>query len=102
MTDLGQIGKRIYEQRVRRNWTQSKLAKKACISVGYLSEIERARKVPSLETLFGLAGALNVPPAALVPGDWRVEQAWRQKLQQIIDLVEQLRDQRFSLKKEAE
>ena len=102
MADLGQIGKRICEQRAHRKWNQSKLAQKAGISVGYLSDIERGRKVPSLGILFGLADALNVPPAALLPGDSRVEQGRRQKLQQIIDRAEQLRDQSLSLEKGAQ
>jgi transcriptional regulator with XRE-family HTH domain len=43
-----------------REWSQTELAKKANISMNFLSEIERCRKWPYPETLQNLAGALGV------------------------------------------
>jgi transcriptional regulator with XRE-family HTH domain len=50
----------IKKLRNRREWTQQELAKKANISMNFLSEIERGRKWPYPETLQSLAEALNV------------------------------------------
>jgi transcriptional regulator with XRE-family HTH domain len=46
--------------RSRREWSQTELAKKANISMNFLSEIERGRKWPYPETLQHLAEALEV------------------------------------------
>jgi transcriptional regulator with XRE-family HTH domain len=46
--------------RNRREWSQAELAKKADISVTFLSEIERGRKWPYPKTLQSLAFALGV------------------------------------------
>jgi transcriptional regulator with XRE-family HTH domain len=43
-----------------RAWSQTELAKKANISMNFLSEIERGRKWPYPETLQNLAEALGV------------------------------------------
>jgi transcriptional regulator with XRE-family HTH domain len=43
-----------------REWSQTELAKKANISMNFLSEIERGRKWPYPETLQNLALALGV------------------------------------------
>jgi transcriptional regulator with XRE-family HTH domain len=43
-----------------REWSQTELAKKANISMNFLSEIERGRKWPYPETLQNLAEALGV------------------------------------------
>jgi transcriptional regulator with XRE-family HTH domain len=46
--------------RKHREWSQTELAKKADISMNFLSEIERGRKWPYPETLQNLAAALGV------------------------------------------
>jgi transcriptional regulator with XRE-family HTH domain len=46
--------------RSRRDWSQTELAKRANISMNFLSEIERGRKWPYPETLQTLAEALGV------------------------------------------
>ena len=63
MSDIGKkIGRRIRELRTRRPepWTQEDLAERAHISVSFLSMIERGERVPHVETLESLAGALSV------------------------------------------
>ena len=63
MSDIGKrIGRRIRELRTQRGepWTQEDLAESAHISVSFLSMIERGERVPHVETLESLAGALGV------------------------------------------
>lgn len=59
-------GKLIRDTRKCRNLSLQDLAKKADISVSYLSEIERGKKQPSLETINKLSKALNIPKEGLV------------------------------------
>ncbi|GEA16250.1 MAG: hypothetical protein PWR22_2341 [Moorella sp. (in: firmicutes)] len=59
-------GKRIRELREERGYSLQDLAKKAEVSVSYLSEIERGAKKPSLKTLDKIAVALNLPREQLV------------------------------------
>lgn len=53
-------GKLIREFRLKRNMSLQELARKAELSVSYLSEIERGKKQPSLEVVEKLAAALNI------------------------------------------
>jgi len=68
MSDIGKrVGQRIRELRTQRagRWTQEELAEKAKISVSFLSMIERGERVPHLETLESLTGALQISLAEL-------------------------------------
>lgn len=65
------VGKLIRSHREAAGLTQERLASKVGITEGYLSSVERGRKVPSLEKLFDLAEALEVRPADLMPGGER-------------------------------
>lgn len=68
VSDIGKrVGQRIRELRTQRpgRWTQEELAEKAKISVSFLSMIERGERVPHLETLESLAGALQISLAEL-------------------------------------
>ena len=64
------LGQRIRELRTQRSeeWTQQDLAKRARISVSFLSMIERGERVPHVETLAALADALEVPLSELFSG----------------------------------
>ena len=53
--------------RQKRNMTLQELAKKADISVSYLSEIELGKKQPSLETINKLSQASTYPVKASYP-----------------------------------
>jgi transcriptional regulator with XRE-family HTH domain len=53
-------GKLIRDFRRKRNLSLQELARRAGLSVSYLSEIERGKKQPSLETIDKLATALNI------------------------------------------
>lgn len=54
------LGKNIRNLRKQAGWTQEKLAEKAGISVPFMTQIELARKTPSLEVIENIAKALNV------------------------------------------
>ncbi|MTI84198.1 MAG: helix-turn-helix transcriptional regulator [Firmicutes bacterium] len=62
-------GDQIRGLREERGYTLQEMAKKANLSLSYLSEIERGSKRPSLKTIEKLAGALNVAKTQLVEGD---------------------------------
>lgn len=62
-------GEQIRALREERGYTLQDLARRANLSLSYLSEIERGSKRPSLKTIDKLAGALNVPKTQLVEGD---------------------------------
>ena len=53
---------KLKEIRVEKKLTQIKLAELAGISQGYLSELERNRKSPTLRQVCKIADALNVHP----------------------------------------
>lgn len=56
----------IRELRQKRNLTLQELAQRADLSVSYLSEIERGKKQPSLETVEKLSMALNISKEGLI------------------------------------
>ncbi|MTI81208.1 MAG: helix-turn-helix transcriptional regulator [Firmicutes bacterium] len=62
-------GERIRSLREERGYTLQDLAKRAKLSLSYLSEIERGSKRPSLKTIEKLATALNVPKTQLIEGE---------------------------------
>jgi transcriptional regulator with XRE-family HTH domain len=59
------IGERVKAERVRRFWTQDKLAERAGISQKALSKIENNEVEPRFSTILKLAEALEVEPADL-------------------------------------
>ena len=60
------LGKRIREERKAQKLSLEKLAEKADIGLGYLGEIERGIKMPSLNTFIKLVNALNISADALI------------------------------------
>ncbi len=61
MSELNaRIGERVRELRKQLSLTQEELAERAGISVSFLSMIERAERMPHLETLVRLTSALGV------------------------------------------
>ena len=53
------FGKNVARLRVRRNWTQEKLAEKAGVSARYLQSVEAGEYFPSLPTLARLKVVLR-------------------------------------------
>lgn len=76
--DYSQIGKRIAARRKELGLKQTEVCEKAGINDKYLSCIERATSIPSLEVIMRLALALDTTPDAFLAGSIRCEnEAWR-------------------------
>ena len=60
------VSRNILATREAKKLTQVALAKKAKLSVSYVSMLERGLRAPPLETLEALAKALGVPPLDLL------------------------------------
>lgn len=60
-----QLGQRIRDLRFERSMSQEELSFKAGISPAHLGQIERAVKNPTIDTVAKIAGALDMPVAAL-------------------------------------
>ncbi|MBO4532348.1 MAG: helix-turn-helix transcriptional regulator [Treponema sp.] len=63
------LGNNIKRIRKEKEWTQEYLAEKAGISVPFMTQIELARKQPSLEVIEKIANALDVPYDVLFIND---------------------------------
>lgn len=63
------VGKRLREARLQQGLTQVDLEKATGLLRSHISRIETGRRLPSLETLSRLAGALNLPLTALFQED---------------------------------
>jgi len=63
------VGKRIYNLRIRNNYTREHLAELADISDNFLYEIETGRKGLSATTLYQISQSLNVTMDYLANGE---------------------------------
>lgn len=76
--DYSEIGKRIALCRRKRGLKQAEVEELAEISNKYLSNIERARSIPSTEVIMRLAIALDTTPDEFLVGTVRHEgEEWR-------------------------
>ena len=57
--DYKAMGKRIRKKRKAMRFAQEKLAEHACISFAFVGHIERGTRVPSVNTVYKIARALN-------------------------------------------
>ena len=60
MLNVDKLGKRMKEARKRKHLTGEQLAEKLNMSLGFLRELERGGKKPSLNTLVEIANELGV------------------------------------------
>jgi transcriptional regulator with XRE-family HTH domain len=60
------VGREARRWRQSRGLTLAQVGERAGLNVGYLSQIENDKAVPSLEALAAIAAALDVPPAWLL------------------------------------
>ena len=73
-----EIGKRIAQRRKRLGLKQAEVCERAEINDKYLSCIERATSIPSLEVVMRLALALDTTPDEFLTGSNRYEsEEWR-------------------------
>ena len=83
--DYAEIGKRITRRRKELGLKQTEVSEHAGISDKYLSCIERATSIPSLDVLIRLAMALDTTPDEFLTGSiHRQSEQWR-------DVAEMLR-----------
>lgn len=68
-----EIGKRIRTERKKQHITQERLAELADISTSFMGHIERGSRVLSIETLIGLANALNLSIEYIVCGEYNYQ-----------------------------
>ncbi len=61
-----EVGERVRFHRLAVKKTQSVVAGLAGITTDYLYQIERGKKLPTLQVLLALARALELPPTALI------------------------------------
>jgi transcriptional regulator with XRE-family HTH domain len=60
------VGREVRRWRQARGLTLAQVGERSGLNIGYLSQIENDKAVPSLEALAGIAAALDVPPAWLL------------------------------------
>lgn len=76
--DYKEIGKRIARRRKFLGLKQSQLSEKVGISDPYMSNIERATSIPSIEVIMRLAIALDTTPDEFLVGTVRHEEdSWQ-------------------------
>ena len=63
------LGKQIRKQRKLKQYTLEQLAEKLDVSTTFIGQIERAKGIPSLETLVKIANVLEVSTDSLLFGD---------------------------------
>ena len=84
--DYSEIGRRIAKRRKELGLRQVQVCERADINDKYLSCIERATSIPSLEVVMRLAIALDTTPDAFLMGSIRYEgDQWR-------DIAEMMRN----------
>jgi transcriptional regulator with XRE-family HTH domain len=60
------VGRETRRWRLSRALTLAQVSERSGLNIGYLSQIENGKAVPSLDALAAIAGALDVPPAWLL------------------------------------
>jgi transcriptional regulator with XRE-family HTH domain len=60
------VGREVRRWRQSRGLTLAQVGERSGLNVGYLSQIENDKAVPSLDALFAIAGGLDVPPSWLL------------------------------------
>jgi transcriptional regulator with XRE-family HTH domain len=82
--DYSEIGRRIARRRKELGLKQSEVEERADIGFKYLSSIERAISIPSLEVIMRLALALDTTPDEFLVGTVRQEdERWKNVAQRL-------------------
>ena len=94
--DYSQIGKRIAQRRKELGMKQAEVCERAGINDKYLSCIERATSIPSLEVIMKLALALDTTPDTFLTGSIRYESdEWRD----VAELMRGMSEKKLNLAK---
>ena len=84
--DYSEIGKRIARRRKKLGLKQSVVEERAELSYKYLSSIERAISIPSIEVIMRLALALDTTPDEFLVGTARTEERWKDIAQRLLTM----------------
>lgn len=82
------LGKNIREQRKEKKYTLEQLAEKLDVSTTFIGQIERAKGIPSLETLVKIANVLEVSVDGLLFGDLNSRSGSNYFVQEVLALTE--------------
>lgn len=94
--DYSQIGRRIARRRKELGLRQTQVCERAGINDKYLSCIERATSIPSLEVIVKLALALDTTPDEFLAGSIRSGEAeWKN----VAELMRNMNSEQLSLAK---
>lgn len=94
--DYSEIGRRIAKRRKELGLKQTQVCERADINDKYLSCIERATSIPSLEVVMRLALALDTTPDEFLTGSIRYESdEWRD----VAELLRNMSKQQLELAK---
>lgn len=94
--DYSEIGKRIAHRRKELGLRQTQVCERAEINDKYLSSIERAASIPSLEVIMKLAIALDTTPDEFLVGSIRYEE---EKWRDVAELMRPMNTTQLSLAK---
>lgn len=81
------LGKHIREQRKSKNYTLEQLAEKLDVSTTFIGQIERAKGIPSLETLVKIANVLEISTDSLLFGDLNEQSGANHFINKITELT---------------
>ena len=94
--DYAEIGRRIARRRKELGLRQTQVCERAGINDKYLSCIERAASIPSLEVVMKLALALDTTPDEFLTGSIRYEEdKWRD----VAELMRKMNSKQLDLAK---
>lgn len=84
------IGKRIYEIRTRKNYTQEEFAEKLGSASTYISNIERGNRVPSLTLLSKIVKELDTSYDYILLDDFNTDRRLELRCKDLLKEVENL------------
>ena len=73
MLDAVSVGRVFRRYRIEKGWTQEVLSGFAGLDRTHYSKIERGLRSPTLETVFKIAHALDIPPHELIIAIEKIE-----------------------------
>lgn len=82
------LGKHIRKKRKEKKYTLEQLAEKLDVSTTFIGQIERAKGIPSLETLVKIANVLEISTDSLLFGDLNAEAGKDYFIKKIEDLTQ--------------
>ncbi len=82
------LGRKIRQQRKEKKYTLEQLAEKLDISTTFIGQIERAKGIPSLETLVKIANILEISTDNLLFGDLNSKSGNNHFIKKVEELTE--------------